>query len=111
MSQQLELDFENTPTEYTMILEKDGWPEHFRLKTSIPRDRLISFFSCQTIESVGICPRNNYKIQCDMASSCHPCLVMDENDPDWKFGKLCTVCFHDAITKLGEASWRLEDVC
>jgi hypothetical protein len=109
MSQQLELDFYHT--EY-MIMIRDGieWSwKHF--KTSIPRQRLTGSFSCQTVESVGICPKHGDPIHCDMASRCHVMLDIPDDDPDANFGKLCTVCFHDAITKLGEASWRLEDVC
>lgn len=106
---QLTFDFDNT--DYSiMIRHADGieWSwKHF--KTSLPRQRLTAAFSCQTVEKVGICPKGSL-IQCDMASHCHVMLDIPEDDPDRNFGKLCTVCFHDAITKLGEASWRLEDV-
>lgn len=108
MSQQLELDFYNT--EYMIMLQEGvewSW-KHF--KTSIPRQRLIESFNCRTVEEVGICPRFDAALQCDMASHCHVMLNLSEDDPDYGKGKLCTVCFHDAITRTGEASWSLEDV-
>ena len=99
MSQQLEFDFYHT--EYSIQI-RDGVEWRWKtFKTSLTRKRLTESFSCQAVEAVGICPKHNYHIHCDMARHCHVMLNIPEDDPDWPFGKLCTVCFHEAITKLG----------
>jgi len=107
---QLTFNFDLQGMDYQIMIREGFWNWSWKtFHTSIPRERLLTF-DCNLAREIGVCPTHDSGIECSMASHCHVMLKMYEDDPDCVHGKLCTVCFHDAITKLGEASWKLEDV-